>query len=59
MILKIGTTLLMNQLSLPATINKRSLIVDPTPPKGGLMNAPPAEICFDDSNSPNLLYRKI
>ena len=45
-------------ISLPATINKRSLIVDPTPPKGGLMNAPPAEICFDDNNLPNLLYRK-
>ena len=45
-------------ISIPATINKRSLIVDPTPPKGGLMNAPPAEICFDDNNLPNLLYRK-
>ena len=47
-----------NRINLPATINKRSLIVDPTPPRGGLMNAPPAQICFDDSSSPNLLYRK-
>ncbi len=45
-------------ISLPATLDKKSLIVDPTPPKGGLMNAPPAEICFDDNNLPNLLYRK-
>lgn len=44
-------------LELPATIDKRSLIVDPIPPKGGIINLA-AKLVLDDNNRPVFVYHK-
>ena len=44
-------------LDLPATIDKRSVIVDPIPPKGGIINLA-AKLVLDDENNPIFTYHK-
>jgi hypothetical protein len=44
-------------VKLPATIDNRSLIVDPVPPGGGIINLA-ARLCLDDNNSPVFIYHK-
>ncbi|MCY1719027.1 BNR repeat-containing protein [Prolixibacteraceae bacterium Z1-6] len=44
-------------LELPATIDKRLVIVDPIPPKGGIINLA-AKLCLDENNLPVFVYHK-
>ena len=44
-------------ISLPATLENKSLIVDPIPPKGGIINLA-AKLCFDQNNNPLFVYHK-
>ena len=44
-------------ISLPATLDKKSLIVDPIPPKGGIINLA-AKLCFDENKNPLFVYHK-
>jgi hypothetical protein len=44
-------------ISLPATLDKRSLIVDPIPVKGGIINLA-ARLCLDENNKPVFVYHK-
>lgn len=45
------------QIKMPATIDERSLIVDPIPPKGGIINLA-AKMVLDDKNQPAFVYHK-
>ena len=44
-------------VSLPATIENESLIVDPVPPGGGIINLA-ARLCLDENNKPVFVYHK-
>jgi len=44
-------------LELPATLQNKSLIVDPVPPGGGIINLS-ARICLDENNKPVFIYHK-
>jgi hypothetical protein len=44
-------------ITLPATIDQKSLIVDPIPPKGGIINLA-AKLCFDRDKTPLFVYHK-
>lgn len=44
-------------VDLPATINNRSLIVDPIPVKGGIINLA-ARLCLDENQKPVFVYHK-
>jgi hypothetical protein len=46
-----------NPITLPATLDQRSLIVDPIPVKGGIINLA-AKLCLDDQNRPAFVYHK-
>jgi len=46
-----------NQINMPATLDQRSLIVDPIPPKGGIINLA-AKMVLDDKNYPVFVYHK-
>ena len=43
--------------NLPATIDEKRLIVDPIPPKGGIINLA-AKMVLDDNNKPVFVYHK-
>lgn len=45
------------KIELPATLNKKSVIVDPIPPKGGIINLA-AKLVLDDENNPVFVYHK-
>ena len=44
-------------INLPATLDEKSLIVDPIPVKGGIINLA-ACLCFDDNKKPLFAYHK-
>jgi hypothetical protein len=44
-------------VELPATIENKSLVVDPIPPGGGIINLA-ARVCLDENNSPVFIYHK-
>lgn len=44
-------------VELPATIENKSLIVDPIPPGGGIINLA-ARLCLDENNKPVFIYHK-
>ena len=44
-------------VTLPATLGKRSVIVDPVPVKGGMINLA-AKLCLDENNKPFFIYHK-
>jgi hypothetical protein len=44
-------------VELPATIENKSLIVDPVPPGGGIINLA-ARLCLDENNKPVFIYHK-
>jgi len=44
-------------ISLPATLDKKSLIVDPIPPNGGIINLA-AKLCLDENDRPVFVYHK-
>jgi hypothetical protein len=44
-------------VKLPATIENKSLIVDPVPPGGGIINLA-ARLCLDEKNKPVFIYHK-
>lgn len=44
-------------VDLPATIENKSLIVDPVPPGGGIINLA-ARLCLDENNKPVFIYHK-
>lgn len=46
-----------NKVKLPATLSKKSLIVDPIPVKGGIINLA-AILCLDENNNPVFVYHK-
>lgn len=46
-----------NPIELPATLDKTSLIVDPIPVKGGIINLA-AKLCLDQNNMPIFAYHK-
>lgn len=46
-----------NPISLPATFDQKSLIVDPIPTEGGIINLA-AKMCLDESNKPVFVYHK-
>jgi hypothetical protein len=46
-----------NKIELPATLDKKGLIVDPIPIKGGIINLS-AKLCLDENNSPLFVYHK-
>jgi hypothetical protein len=46
-----------NTIELPATLDRATLIVDPIPPKGGIINLA-AELCLDDKDRPAFVYHK-
>lgn len=46
-----------NPIELPATLDKKSVIVDPIPVKGGIINLA-ARLCFDEENNPLFAYHK-
>jgi len=46
-----------DQINMPATIDQRSLIVDPIPPKGGIINLA-AKMVLDEKNNPVFVYHK-
>ena len=45
------------RITLPATLDQRTLIVDPIPPKGGIINLA-AKLCLDENNKPVFVYHK-
>lgn len=45
------------QFDLPATLDKKLVIVDPIPPKGGIINLA-AKLVLDDENKPIFAYHK-
>ncbi len=45
------------KITLPATLDQRSLVVDPIPVKGGIINLA-AKLCLDDQNRPAFVYHK-
>lgn len=45
------------KIALPATLDQRSLIVDPIPVKGGIINLA-AKLCLDDKDQPVFAYHK-
>jgi hypothetical protein len=45
------------QIKMPATLDERSLIVDPIPPKGGIINLA-AKMVLDEKKSPVFAYHK-
>jgi len=44
-------------VKLPVTLDNKSVIVDPIPPKGGIINLA-ASLCFDDNGNPIFAYHK-
>ncbi len=46
-----------NPIIMPATIEQKSLIVDPIPPKGGIINLA-AKMVLDENNNPVFAYHK-
>ncbi len=46
-----------NRVNLPATFNQKSLIVDPIPVEGGIINLA-AKMCLDGNNMPVFVYHK-
>jgi hypothetical protein len=44
-------------IALPATLDNKSIIVDPIPPKGGIINLA-ARLCLDKNNKPLFVYHK-
>lgn len=44
-------------VELPATIDKKQVIIDPIPPKGGIINLA-AKLCLDANNKPTFVYHK-
>jgi hypothetical protein len=44
-------------IKLPATLDKKSVIVDPIPAKGGIINLA-AKLCLDENNAPVFAYHK-
>jgi hypothetical protein len=44
-------------VKLPATLQNKSLIVDPVPPGGGIINLS-ARLCLDENNKPVFIYHK-
>ena len=46
-----------NHATHSATINQKFLIVDPVPPKGGIINLA-AKLCFDENKKPIFVYQK-
>ncbi len=44
-------------VTLPVTLDNKSIIVDPIPPKGGIINLA-ASLCFDDKGKPLFAYHK-
>lgn len=46
-----------NRISLPATLGQKSLIVDPVPVEGGMINLA-AEMVLDEKNNPVFVYHK-
>lgn len=44
-------------VKLPVTLDNKSVIVDPIPPKGGIINLA-ASLCFDDDGNPIFAYHK-
>lgn len=44
-------------ISMPATLGNKTLIVDPIPVKGGIINLA-ARLCLDEKNSPVFVYHK-
>jgi len=44
-------------IELPATLDKKSVIVDPIPVKGGIINLA-AKLCLDENNKPVFAYHK-
>ena len=46
-----------DQIEMPATLDEKSLIVDPIPPKGGIINLA-AKMVLDDKNQPAFVYHK-
>jgi hypothetical protein len=46
-----------NPIEMPATLDQKSLIVDPIPPKGGIINLA-ARMVLDDKNNPVFAYHK-
>ncbi|MCG6189736.1 BNR repeat-containing protein [Maribellus maritimus] len=45
------------QIKMPATLDQKSLIVDPIPVQGGIINLA-AKLCLDDENRPVFVYHK-
>jgi hypothetical protein len=45
------------QIKIPATLDEKSLIVDPIPPKGGIINLA-AKMVLDEKNNPVFAYHK-
>ncbi len=45
------------KIKMPATIEDASIIVDPIPPKGGIINLA-AKLCLDKNNEPVFVYHK-
>ena len=46
-----------DKIKSPATIDDRTIIVDPIPPKGGIINLA-AKLCMDENNRPVFVYHK-
>jgi hypothetical protein len=46
-----------NKIELPATLDKKGLIVDPIPVEGGIINLA-AKLCLDKNNNPVFVYHK-
>lgn len=46
-----------NPITLPATLDQKSLIVDPIPTQGGIINLA-AKMCLDKNNKPVFVYHK-
>jgi hypothetical protein len=46
-----------NKVTLPVTIAQENVVVDPIPPKGGIINLA-AKLCLDESNDPLMAYHK-
>ena len=46
-----------NQVSLPVTIDQKNVVVDPVPPKGGIINLA-AKLCLDENNDPLMAFHK-
>lgn len=55
--LKTWYSALGEQIKMPVTIDEKSLIVDPIPPKGGIINLA-AKMVLDENNNPVFIYHK-